>query len=75
MRRAAVERALLLGAGRPLEYVAQAARKSGARALVLRVRKAPDGELRDVMLYIASKAPKSTALWFGGATAGSACRL
>ena len=72
-----------MGTDLPREDIAQAARKSGANALLMSVSKGPDGERRDDILYIARKAPKSTALWFGGApelfldhiTAGSRWRV
>ena len=56
-----------LGTDLPKEDIVMAARKSGASALLLSVSKTPDAELRDDILYIARKAPRSTDLWFGGA--------
>lgn len=56
-----------LGTDLPKEDIVMAARKSGARVLLLSVSKTPDAERSDDLLYIARKAPKSTALWFGGA--------
>ena len=56
-----------LGTGLPKEDIVMAARRSGASALLLSVSKTPDGDLREEILYIARKAPKSMALWLGGA--------
>ncbi len=56
-----------LGTDLPKEDIVLASRKSAASALLLSVSKTPDAELLDDILHIARKAPKSTALWLGGA--------
>ena len=56
-----------LGTELPRQDIALAARKSGASALLLSISKTPGAQFGDDLLYIAGKAPKSTALWLGGA--------
>ncbi len=56
-----------LGTELPSADIVLAARKSGASALLLSISKTPEKTFGDDLLYIARKAPKSTALWLGGA--------
>lgn len=56
-----------LGTDLPAEDIVTAVRKSGASALLLSVSKTPTGEILDDIVYVARKAPRTTALWLGGA--------
>ena len=55
-----------LGTDLPWEEIVQAARKSGANALLLSVSAVPNEETLGDILSIGSKTPKSCALWIGG---------
>ncbi len=57
-----------LGTDLPADEIVQAARKTGADALLLSVSTMPDEEIFADMVYIGRKAPRSSALWLGGAT-------
>ena len=58
---------IYLGTDLPADEIVEAARRSGAGALLLSVSQAPDEEFHSDLMHIASKAPRSVALWLGGA--------
>ncbi len=55
-----------LGTDLPADEIVQAARKSGANALLLSVSTRPNEQILGDVAYIGRKAPKSSALWLGG---------
>jgi len=61
--------AIYLGTDLPAADIVLAARKSEADMVLLSLSLAPSSEVRDDLSYIARKAPRSTALWLGGAPA------
>jgi MerR family transcriptional regulator, light-induced transcriptional regulator len=59
--------AIYLGTELPAADIVMAARKSEADVILLSLSSTPRSEVRDDLSYIARKAPRSTALWVGGA--------